>query len=53
MQGLFYCLQKVPFIETLKRCQNLYKQQIIFKPTETYIFFFLFCQKFKILHLQY
>lgn len=44
MQGLFYCLQKGPFIETLKRCQNLYKQQIIFKPTETYFssfFFFL------------
>lgn len=44
MQGLFYCLQKGLFIETLKRCQNLYKQQIIFKPTETYFssFFFFF-----------
>lgn len=42
MQGLFYCLQKGPFTETLKRCQNLYKQQIIFKPTETYFSFFFF-----------
>lgn len=42
MQGLFYCLQKGLFIETLKRCQNLYKQQIIFKPTETYFSFLFF-----------
>lgn len=40
MQGLFYCLQKGLFIETLKKCQNLYKQQIIFKPTDTYFSFF-------------
>lgn len=47
MQGLFYCLQKDPFTETLKRCQNLYKQHIIFKPTETYFFFFNFVRSLR------
>lgn len=42
MQGLFYCLQKGLFIETLKRCQNLYKQHILFSSQRKHIFLFFF-----------
>lgn len=46
MQWLFYCLQKGLFIETLKRCQNLYKQHILFSSQRKHIFLLSFFLNF-------